>query len=184
MIKEWNRFKGWTVLERFLIFPDGRIHINKLAKELGIGMQTAHRFCTMYCKDGLFLKEEIGNVHQYRLNKDDARVRALLHFIGPYLVSDFIPAFLANNNGVLSISIYGSFASGEHGDGSDLDILIIKADEAKTDSSPMGQISMKLGRDANVTSISLARWRSMERRNDAFFMSVKKNHIVIWGNPL
>ena len=108
----------------------------------------------------------------------------MLHFIGPYLVSDSIHPFLEDNAGVLSISIYGSFASGEHGDGSDLDILVITADEARPNGSSLRQISMKLGRDANITSISLAKWRSMERRNDAFFLSVKKNHAMIWGNPL
>ncbi|MFH0737283.1 MAG: nucleotidyltransferase domain-containing protein [Candidatus Micrarchaeota archaeon] len=184
MITEWSRFRGWTILEHFLLYPDKRVHINALARVLKIGPSTAQAFCSSYHKDGLLGKEVAGNTHLYFLDKDDARVRALRAFIGPYLISDFLPPFLAKNKGVLSISIYGSFSSGDYGDGSDIDILIITASEERPDTAPLRGISLRLGRDANITPISLAKWRRMERDKEPFFQSIKKNSISIWGNPI
>jgi predicted nucleotidyltransferase len=116
----------------------------------------------------------------------DARVKALARFIGPYLVSDekYLKPFLEKNNNVLSISLYGSFASGEYGDKSDLDILVITADERKPDTRDLASIELRLGREVSITSISLAKWREMERKSDKFFLSVKGNNVLIWGNPI
>ncbi len=184
MIQEWNRFRGWVVLEFFLLYPDTRIHINGLARKLKIGTFTAQKFCSAYHKEGLLGKEEVGNTHQYSLNKGDARIRALRSFIGPYIVSDFIAPFLEKNRGILSVSIYGSFAAGDYGDRSDLDVLVITAGEQRPDSGPFRQLNLNLGRDVNITPISLAKWRSMERSKEAFFLSVKKNNVLLWGNPV
>jgi predicted nucleotidyltransferase len=186
MIQEWNKFKGWSVLEFFLLNPNTKIHINELARQLKTSPRTAQMSCNMYNKEGLLRRKEIGNIHQFFLNENDSRVRILKKFIGPYLVSDkwHLNPFLEKNKNILSVSIYGSFATGEYGDHSDLDILVITADEKKPDSSDLSKIELKLGREAAVTSIPHSKWRVMERKKDNFFLSIRKKSILIWGNPL
>ena len=34
MIREWNKFKGWSVLEYFLLYPNTKIHINELKRKI------------------------------------------------------------------------------------------------------------------------------------------------------
>jgi len=184
MIEEWNRFKGWSVLEYFLLYPNSRVHINQLSRNLKISLQTAQRFCVSYHKEGLLNKAEVGNVHQFWLNESDSRVRALLRFMGPYLAADRLGIFLGKNNNVLSVSIYGSFAAGDYGDGSDLDLLVITSDERKPDLRELRETGLRIGKEINILSMSLARWRGMERENDRFFISVKKNSVTLWGGPL
>jgi len=186
MIAEWNKFKGWSVLEHFLLFPNSWFHINQLARILKISTSAAQKFCALYFKDGLLDKQEIGNVHQYRLRQNDARIRSLKLFIGPYLVADraHLGPFLEKNKNILSIAVYGSFACGDYGDKSDLDIIIITSDERKPKTEDIGGIELRLGREANITPLSFAKWRQMERKKDHFFLSVKKNNAVVWGNPL
>jgi hypothetical protein len=186
MIEEWCRFKGWCVLEYFLLYPNTRVHINKLARTLKISPQTAQKFCIAYHVDGLLGKAEIGNLHQFYLNENDARVRALKCFIGPYLVADnaHLKRFLEKNGNVLSVSLYGSFASGDYGDKSDLDVLIITADERKLETEEFRKLEARTGREVSITPLSFAKWRAMERKKDNFFLSVKKNNLHLWGNPL
>ncbi len=186
MIREWNKFKGWSVLEYFLLYPNTKIHINELKRKLKIGPRTAQIFCNQYQQDGLLDKIEVGNMHQFYLNENDARVKALKRFIGPYLVTDesYSKSFLEKNKNVLSVSIYGSFASGEYGDKSDLDILIITADEKKPKSEDLAKIELKLGREAAITIINLGKWREMERKKDKFFLNIKGNNTLVWGNPI
>jgi len=186
MIDQWNKFKGWSVLEFFLLKPNTKIHINELARRLKASKRTAMIFCSAYHEEGILSKENIGNVHQYFLNENDSRARALKKFIGPYLVCDkkYLRPFLEKNKNILSVSIYGSFANGEYGDESDLDILVITGNEAKPITNDFSSIEMKLGREVPVTCISLAKWRAMERKKDKFFLTIKMNSILIWGNPI
>jgi predicted nucleotidyltransferase len=186
MIQEWDKFKGWSVMEYFLLNPNTKIHVNGLSRELKISTRTAQVFCNGYHEDGILLKEEVGNIHQFSLNGDDQRALALKRFMGPFLVSDksCLKPFLKKNGNVLSVSIYGSFASGEYGDMSDLDILVLTADEKQPETRDIASIELRLGREVAVTSISLAKWRAMERRKDSFFLSVRKSAITVWGNPI
>ena len=115
MIEEWTAFKGWVVLEYFLMHPNTRIHINELSRQLKISWHTAQRFCKGYYSDGLLGRTKIGNVHQFYLNENDPRVRILKRFIGSYIVRDYsaLSHSLRRTKTVLSVSLYGNFASGE-----------------------------------------------------------------------
>lgn len=186
MITEWNKYKGWSVLEHFLLNPGVRIHINELSRRLKIGLQTAQRFCKAYYEEGLLEMEKIGNVHQFRLNQKDARIAALKKFMGPYLVADskYLKPFLEKNKNILSVSIYGSFATGEYGAKSDLDILIITADEKRPDTGNLAGIELKLGREVGITALSIAKWREMERKKDSFCLAIKRKSLLVWGTPI
>ena len=186
MIDQWNKFKGWSVLEFFLLKPNTKIHINELARQLKVSNRTAMIFCSEYHEEGIFSKENVGNVHQYFLNENDSRAKTLKKFMGPYLVSDqtHLRPFLEKNKNILSVSIYGSFASGEYGDRSDLDIFVLTSMETKLKTEDFSSIELKLGREVPTTAISLAKWRAMERKKDNFFLSIKRNSILVWGNPI
>lgn len=186
MITEWGKFKGWSVLEHFLLNPNSKTHINELGRVLRVSPRTAQVFCNSYADDGLLKKEKVGNLHQFCLNEKDARAQALKRFIGPYLVSDsmHLKPFLEKNKNILSVSIYGSFATGEYGDKSDLDILILTADEKRPETGDLAKIELRLGREIGVTPISLAKWREMERKKDNFFLSIRKKNVLVWGNPV
>ena len=186
MIMEWNVFRGWRVLEYFLLHPNTKIHPGQLSRNLKISRFAAQTFCTSYLGDGILSKTEVGNINQFCINEDDARVRALKLFMGPYLVMDStsLQPFLRDNRNVLSIAIYGSFAAGDYGDRSDLDLIIITADEKKPESRGLSAIELRLGREVSISVLSMARWRAMEKKKDAFFLSVKKNHVIVWGNAI
>jgi uncharacterized protein len=186
MITDWHKFKGWAVLEYFLLHPNSRIHINQLARDLKVSPGTAQIFCVSYFSDGLLDREVVGNVHQFYLKGEDARIRALKRFIGPYLVADSecLKPFLEKNRNILSISLYGSFASGDYGDKSDLDVLVITSDERKLEDGVFRKLEARLGKEVSITPLSFAKWRAMERKKDNFFLSLKKNNLLIWGSPI
>jgi len=73
---------------------------------------------------------------------------------------------------------------GDYGDKSDLDILILTADESRLKTNDLSKIELKLGREIGITVMSLAKWRSLERKKDGFFLSIKKNNVLVWGQGI
>ena len=92
MINEWGKFKGWVVLEHFLI--DGeQIHIKSLSKKLKISSQTAQHYLRFYEKQGILEKTILGNMVLYniKLNPVTLELKKLYFlFIFYPLITEFI----------------------------------------------------------------------------------------------
>jgi hypothetical protein len=58
------------------------------------------------------------------------------------------------------------------------------SDEKRPKTEDLASIELKLGREIGITTMSLAEWRSMERKKDSFFLAVKKNNLFVWGSPI
>lgn len=186
MIDLLKRYKGWVILEYFLIHPTIRVHLNEMSRKLRISTFTAMTICNEYLEDSILNMEKSGNIHQYYLNEEDSRIKTLKKFVGPYLISDkkFLKKFLSKNKNILSIAIYGSFASGEYDDNSDLDILILTSDEKKIETSDLREIGKETGKEIQTTSMSFFKWRKLEKSKNKFFKNVKNNHILVWGENI
>ncbi|MDE1828680.1 MAG: hypothetical protein KGH65_05975, partial [Candidatus Micrarchaeota archaeon] len=59
LIKEWDKFKGWSVLEFFLT-NYSKIHLKGLARKLGISPRTAQIYLGLYEKEGILQSERVG----------------------------------------------------------------------------------------------------------------------------
>jgi len=185
MLSEWNKFSGWKVLSFFLKNPNTKIHIKGLARELKISSKTAKDYCDLYKKSGILNREKIANSIVFYLNNISVIVKELkkLWFLLLLQERKVIEEFIKDNEGIISVAVYGGYASGEYSNESDIDILVITQKE-KINLSKLSEFGEVIGKEVNVTKFKLGEWREILKKKDSFAQSILNNHVVLWGGEL
>ena len=179
---EWMRkFVGFRVLEWFLVHPSGEVHLNELARELEISPGSAKEYCDRLAEDGLISERSMGNLRLFRLNRENFAAREILRAYHILRLKDLGAEGIAK--GCISLAIYGSFASGNLGEHSDLDLLVI-GEDSDVDRDRILQLESALGWEAQLTVIPYYRWEAMKNEDDRFAESVLRNHVLIRGVEL
>ncbi len=85
--------------------------------------------------------------------------------------------------GCITLAIYGSMASGNLDERSDLDILVI-GDEKVSDRDGIHELEERLGREVQLTVLPYFQWERLKREGDKFSESVLRNHVLVKGAEL
>jgi predicted nucleotidyltransferase len=179
---EWMRkFVGFRVLEWFLVHPSEEVHLNEFARALEISPGSAKEYCDRLAEDGLIRERAMGNLRLFRLNREDFAAREILRAYHVLRLKDLGIDRIAE--GCTSLAVYGSFASGNLDERSDLDLLVI-GEESDVDRDRILELESALGREAQLTVIPFYRWEAMKNEGDRFAESVLRDHILITGVEL
>jgi len=178
MLEEFRKFVGYKILEYFLLNPTKKTYLKELAKILEISPRSVKIYCDIFVKDKLISKEIKGNLHLFSTNNDNFKVRELkkgifLNILGELGIEKISDDFT-------SIIIYGSHASGNFDERSDIDLLVI-GNENKINKDLVVKIMKKVGKDIQLSVFSMIKWEKMKKEDDAFVKSVIKNHVLIKG---
>lgn len=182
MLSEFRKFRGWNVLEFFLSNPNTKIHINKLARELKIGPQTSNRYLRLYEAETLLDSESIGNVIQFYLNNRHPLVKELKRLYFNLLLheNNFINNLIQHNPSIINLLLYGSHASGEYSEKSDVDLLVISQNK-EIDISAVKKLEKQLNKEVQVSVYTIGEWRKLTKKDDPFIKSVLSKHILLYG---
>jgi predicted nucleotidyltransferase len=178
ILREWRKFKGWAVLEAFLL--DGRrTYLKELSRTLAISPRTAQTYLKLYEMEGVLEKEKIGNTIVYTLESNaitkELKKTYLLLRIAPY-----IKRFLSDNPQIVSLALYGSAARGEYDVHSDIDLLAISASRA-VGLSEINRLEKELGMEVRLEIVSVGEWRRLAAKKDSFYSSVTNSSITLHG---
>ena len=184
IVKAWEKFAGWKVVEHFLAMPNGSIHIKGLSKKLKISPNTAQTYMNLYEKSGVLKSENIANSRQFALNNEDflATEMKKMWLLMQLKEIRFADKMTQKNPAMSTMALFGAFAKGNFTDHSDIDILVVS--QSGINDSPIKELEKKLGRQADLTKLSPAKWRQMTKSQNKFALSVMKNHVVLWGSEL
>jgi uncharacterized protein len=83
----------------------------------------------------------------------------------------------------ISLAIYGSTASGNFDEKSDIDVLVIGT-EQDVDYTLVPEIETKVGHELQVTVIPYFEWESRKENGDPFVLSVLAKHVLFEGAEL
>jgi len=180
MFTEWNKFKGWDVLEYFLRNPNTKMHIKGLARLLNVSSRTALIYCNGYFKDNILKREKNANSINFYLNNANSLVKQLKKtwFLRHLQKNKVIENFLKKNKGIMEIILYGGYSSGEYSNHSDIDILIITNSE-KIDSTSFIDITQSMGKELGLTKLTSSKWNDLQKKQDSFALSIIKNNISL-----
>jgi len=181
MLNEFRKFVGFKILEYFLLHPTEKNYLQELAKKLDISPGSVNNYCNIFEKDGLINREIKGNLHLFSTNNDNFRVRELKKAFFINLLGELDIQKISDK--CTSIAIYGSHASGLYDEKSDIDLLIIVSKE-QINRDLVVKIMNKVGKEIQLNVLSMIKWEKMKKENDAFAMSVIKNHVLIKGAEL
>jgi len=181
MIQEFRKFVGIKVLEYFITHPTTEIHIKELSRKSGMSPGSAKIYCDIFERDNILLLKRKGNLKLFTLNNDSFIVRELKKTYYIILLKELGIEELSEN--CTSLAIYGSFASGEFDERSDLDILII-GEEKNINKDLILELQEKLKKEIQLTAMPYYRWEKMKKEGDRFAENVLRNHILIKGAEL
>lgn len=177
MIKEFRKFAGFRILEYFITHPTEEIHLKELSRKLEMSSGSVKIYCDTFEADEVLISRRKGNLRLFTLNNHNFAVREMKKAYYYQLLKELGVEELFED--CISMAIYGSFASGNFDERSDLDILVIGESEA-VDSS-ITELERKIGREVQLTVIPYYKWEKMKKEGDEFAENVTGNHVLIKG---
>jgi predicted nucleotidyltransferase len=156
--------------------PERAFSVRSLAKESGISVGASKQSLDYMLSMGMVKLEKIGRTYQYQTDLESQLSR---HWKMVFNLEDIRDAGIRSrimkaNPNVISASVYGSFAKGDNGQKSDVDLLII------ADMKKGFELEME-GREVNVHTFTPQEWRKHAERNKAFYEQVILNCIALIG---
>ncbi len=181
MFYGWNKFKGWEILE-FFLEKDEKIHVNGLAKRLGISPGTAQKYLTEYEKQGLLEREKNANAINYKLKESPLSLE-LKKTLFLAKISPFVSEFLEDNPLTSKLALYGSHSKGSFDEKSDIDLLAISQNK-KINLNALKKMENKTKKEAKIQVFTITEWKKLLEKKDPFALSVKKSNLLLSGEPL
>lgn len=178
LLSEWQKFKGWTVLE-FFLRENRKIHLKALSRELKISPRTAQTYLNLYAKEQILEREQVGNILLYSL----AHNYLALEFKRLYfsiLIRPHIIDLIQKNKDISSLILYGSHATGEYDAHSDVDMIAL-SQAKEINLGPVKVLENSLGKEVKIEVIKFSKWKELEGKGDSFYNSVMKDHILLFG---
>ncbi len=177
MIKEFRKFVGFKILEYFILNPSKEIHLKELARRIKVSPASIKFYCDLFEREGILIVKRKGNLKIFKLNDSDFAVKEIKKAYYALLLKERGVEKVCKN---CTLAIYGSFASGEFDEKSDLDIIVI-GDEKDINYKLLHEIESKIGRNIQLTVIPFYKWEKLKKENDSFAKSVIKENILIKG---
>lgn len=172
----------WKALAHFFEFPSRECYVKELSRELEIGSGSASVSCKRLAYAGLLCRTKRGNSLFYSLNNSSAFVKRLKSawFLGK--LAKLRSAW--ENPDFVSVALYGSFASGDFVEKSDVDFLVMTSVSRSLAHESFAGVESKLGRETSVLSMPLSEWVSRVRKRERVCVEIAHNHVLLWGSPL
>lgn len=183
MLERLLRSKAEVAVLGVALFLDG-LHLREIARRAGVSSYEAKRELDALVQLGALTKAEKGNMSIYALNPNCPFINELK---GLYLKTEGPIPLLKNELGKLAglryAFIYGSFASGNFSERSDIDLFLAgNAGEGEADRVCF-EIQTKTMREINYILWSEADLRKKLKESSAFVSSlVKKEKIWLVGD--
>lgn len=169
-----------NLLAQLLLAPERERTLTELTASVGATMPTVHREVDRLVASGFAIERRSGRNRYLSANLEHplyAPVRQIIEYAyGPWAL---LPRLLAPIAGINDAYVYGSWAArmgGEPGsDPHDIDVLVVGRPDRAELYDVAATAQSKLGREVNIRSVSVERWRATD---DAFLEGVKSRPLV------
>ena len=185
MIELFEKYVDWKILTHLIENSSRSFYVKEMARLLNVSPGSVSTAAKKFKAWGLVTKEEKGQTHLYKLANDVVIVKELkkIHFLIKLQELDFVERLVDEDEGIISQALYGSFATGDYDEQSDIDMLIISA--AKTSLVKLIEDFEKdLKRTLNIEIFSPGQWARLKEREKPFYNNMMREHILIYGGEL
>ncbi|MFQ5884819.1 MAG: nucleotidyltransferase domain-containing protein [Thermoplasmata archaeon] len=186
MIELFEKYVDWKILAFFLKYPTTSFYVKELGRKLDVSPGSVSKAVRSFESSGLLRMEEKGLAHLYRLN-DELPIATHLKIAYELIrihAHKLVERFLSLDENVISIALYGSYATGEYDEKSDMDLLIITPTDRDTYPSLVSELEEELGVKLSPQIVSLSGWQKLKREDRVFHASVLESHILLHGAGL
>lgn len=182
MTELFNKYASWKILHYFALNSSKEVYVKEIAKKLDLSTGICSKTLRELLKLEILEKRSSGQAHYYRL-ANNYLTNELKRFIGLFTIHEagVVHKITEAFDKPTSVILYGSYATGEFNEKSDIDILVITSKKQKPH---LHDIEKAIGRDINIEIMGIGKWLKMKHDNDSFYSMVMKDHILLYGSEL
>ena len=175
-----SKYADIKVLCFFLENPSREVYVRELSALLGVSPFTSNNALKAFHEKNLLNLNERGNMHFYKLRNNSFLVKKLKI---TYILSKLNSISFEFTEEIVSVAMYGSYASGEYDEKSDFDLLILSSEK-----NEYPKIYKKIEDTLNVSVSPLVltpfEWQELSRENPEFYIEVMRDHILLHRSEL
>ena len=173
-------------MEHFLKNPTTQFYIKELSRILEISPRSALEAMKMFGSENILIKEEIGQIHLYKLNNELPLVKSLkrMHILFLLHENELVEKALTVDENMISLVLYGSYSSGDNDERSDLDLIMITQTDRSAFDVLATDMEESLSVPLSIEVFTLANWKRLAKRGDAFHSDVVRDHVLLCGSEI
>ena len=162
------------LLKILALNPGNAFHVNELSRRTGFSLRGVAKELDNLLSGGILSKEISGNQHRYQLAPDcpiHNEIKGLvLKTVG---LSDVLQRVLGPVGKEIELAlIFGSFASGDYDNTSDVDLFVVSDLSGVKLSELLSPVQNEIGRAINVSQFSGSEYRRRKTQRDHFLTRV------------
>jgi predicted nucleotidyltransferase len=158
------------ILRILTLNAESALHINELIRQTGFSPRGVERELKNLLSVGILRKEISGNQHHYQLDSACPiypEIKGLvLKTVGLYDVLK--RAFAPAKDHIELVFVFGSFATGDYGNKSDVDLFVVSDLPGVELAKLTGPVQNEIGRAVNVSHFSTEEFRRRKQEKDHF----------------
>ncbi len=173
LISSKNRIE---ILKLLVMNPVGAFNINEISQQIGSTPRGVEKELKNLLSGGILKRDIIGNQHLYKLDENCPISREIKGIIIKTVgVAQLIQkALKPAEKKITRAFVYGSFASGDFGNESDVDLLMVTRLSGIEVAALIGDLQNEIGRAINVSQFSMDEFDRRKQNNDHFISQVLK----------
>jgi len=168
------------VLTLFLLNPGKRFYVREVERLTGENINSIRRELRNLEAIGLLKSERAGNLRYYSVNQDFNIYPELRDiFLKTEGAAEILGQGISPLGDIKSAFIYGSYARGEAGPSSDIDIMVIGTVDEDALIMAIREIEKRLKREINYVLLTPEEFHSRKKKKDPFITNVLKEEKIM-----
>jgi DNA-binding transcriptional ArsR family regulator len=162
------------LLRILALHPESSFNINELSRRSGFSIRGVDRELKNLLSGGILRRQISGNQHRYQLNPECPIYREIRGIITKTTgIAEVIKRALSSVKHEIELAfVYGSFASGDYGNDSDVDLFLVSELAGVKLAELIGPAQTEIGRSINISQFSPADYKLRREQKDHFVTGV------------
>ncbi|MBN1103691.1 MAG: nucleotidyltransferase domain-containing protein [Deltaproteobacteria bacterium] len=173
------------LLRILALSPQSSFNINELSRHTGFSIRGVEKELKNLHAGGILRREIAGNQHRYQFDGEcpvGGEIRGLI--VKTVGVAEVVKNALSSSAGQIEHAfIYGSFATGEYSNESDVDLFLVSELPGLRVAELLAGVQNEIGRSVNVSQFTLSEFRQRKRLKDHFLTRVLNGPKIILLGP-
>lgn len=161
------------VLTLLLLGGEGKYYVREIERRTGENINSVRRELANLEAAGIVTSSRVANLKYFHINRNSpvyAELRSL--FLKTEGVAGLVRDKIAGHGGLKDAFIFGSFASGDEGPSSDVDLFLVGDIDDRTVARNMKEVEDFLGRQVNYVVMSAREFEKRLRDKEPFVTRV------------
>ncbi|MEF3245622.1 MAG: nucleotidyltransferase domain-containing protein [Caldisericaceae bacterium] len=128
----FDKYASWQLLRYFALNPTKEVYVNEITEKLSLSSHICSKTLKELLRLHILEKRNLGREHYYKL-ANNYLTKELKRFIGLFMINEvgLVSEIVEAYESPTSIALYGSYATYEFNENSDIDILVISSKRQK-----------------------------------------------------